>query len=595
MEFFEQPGQDGNVAAATKIFRLLFSLLKNMENKNHKVLALKYRPKNFKELIGQDIMVQTITNSINLNKLPNAYLLTGIRGVGKTTTARLISKALNCNKNFLKEENCNCNHCEEISNSKHLDVLEMDAASRTSIDDIRELIESSKYNPTSAKYKIFIIDEVHMLSKQAFNGLLKTLEEPPPHLKFIFATTELKKIPVTIVSRCQRFDLHRVSIKLLLENLKKISSLEGGKISEGALKLISKASEGSVRDSLSLLDRALVSEQINKKEIDENFVREMLGIADRSKIFELIKFIFAGDQKKSLESLRAMMNQGVEPTAFLNDLLEAIYHIQQRKILGNLESDLSISQFEIEMIDSISKDIKISTLILFWQFILKSLDELSIVSNPFLSLEMLLVRLIHLKEMPSYEKVLDSLKKDLSNIENTNIAPTKNTENLEKNIANKKNETIKLSKNQIKNITQTKPDLTSANNEILIKEKEINAKSILNFEDLIYLSAEKKEMELKYDLEKNVNLIKFSDGKIDISFNENLAKNFVKNLSEKLLEWTGRRWLITLTKAPGQKTFSEMQSIKKTELIQNGKNHEIYKKFKNIFPDAELIDILKKK
>jgi len=595
VEFFEQPGQDGNVAAATKIFRLLFSLLKNMENKNHKVLALKYRPKNFKELIGQDIMVQTITNSINLNKLPNAYLLTGIRGVGKTTTARLISKALNCNKNFLKEENCNCNHCEEISNSKHLDVLEMDAASRTSIDDIRELIESSKYNPTSAKYKIFIIDEVHMLSKQAFNGLLKTLEEPPPHLKFIFATTELKKIPVTIVSRCQRFDLHRVSIKLLLENLKKISSLEGGKISEGALKLISKASEGSVRDSLSLLDRALVSEQINKKEIDENFVREMLGIADRSKIFELLKFIFAGDQKKSIESLRAMMNQGVEPSAFLNDLLEATYHIQQKKILGNLESDLFISQFEIEIIDSISKDIKISTLILFWQFILKSLDELSIISNPFLSLEMLIIRLIHLKGMPSYEKVLDSLKKDLSNIENTNINPTKNTEDLEKNIAGKKNETIKLSKNQIKNIIQTKPDLTSVNNEILIKEKKTNVKSILNFEDLIFLSAEKREMELKYDLEKNVNLIKFSDGKIDISFNDNLAKNFVKNLSQKLLEWTGKRWLITLTKAPGQKTFSETQAIKKTELIEKGKNDEIYKKFKNIFSDAELIDILKKK
>jgi len=594
VEFFEQPGQDGNVAAATKIFRLLFSLLKNMENKNHKVLALKYRPKNFKELIGQDIMVQTITNSINLNKLPNAYLLTGIRGVGKTTTARLISKALNCNKNFLKEENCNCNHCEEISNSKHLDVLEMDAASRTSIDDIRELIESSKYNPTSAKYKIFIIDEVHMLSKQAFNGLLKTLEEPPPHLKFIFATTELKKIPVTIVSRCQRFDLHRVSIKLLLENLKKISSLEGGKISEGALKLISKASEGSVRDSLSLLDRALVSEQINKKEIDENFVREMLGIADRSKIFELLKFIFAGDQKKSIESLRAMMNQGVEPSAFLNDLLEATYHIQQKKILGNLESDLFISQFEIEIIDSISKDIKISTLILFWQFILKSLDELSIISNPFLSLEMLIIRLIHLKGMPSYEKVLDSLKKDLSNIENTNINPTKNTEDLEKNIAGKKNETIKLSKNQIKNIIQTKPDLTSVNNEILIKEKKTNVKSILNFEDLIFLSAEKREMELKYDLEKNVNLIKFSDGKIDISFNDNLAKNFVKNLSQKLLEWTGKRWLITLTKAPGQKTFSETQAIKKTELIEKGKNDEIYKKFKNIFSDAELIDILKK-
>ena len=201
-----------------------------MKNNIHKVLALKYRPKNFKELIGQDIMVETITNSIKLNKLPNAYLLTGIRGVGKTTTARLIAMALNCKKDFLKEENCNCENCNGIANSRHLDVIEMDAASKTGIDDVRELIDSSKYNPTSAKYKIIILDEVHMLSKQAFNGLLKTLEEPPPHLKFIFATTEVKKIPVTIISRCQRFDLHRVSVNALVKNLEKILNIEKGKI-----------------------------------------------------------------------------------------------------------------------------------------------------------------------------------------------------------------------------------------------------------------------------------------------------------------------------------------------------------------------------
>ena len=298
-----------------------------MEKNTHKVLALKYRPKNFKELIGQNIMVETITNSIKLNKLPNAYLLTGIRGVGKTTTARLIAKALNCNKNFLKEENCNCSNCEEIANSKHLDVLEMDAASKTGIDDVRELIESSKYNPTSAKYKIIILDEVHMLSKQAFNGLLKTLEEPPPHLKFIFATTEIKKVPVTIISRCQRFDLHRVPAKELLENLKKISKIENGKISDGALTLIVKAAEGSVRDSLSLLDRALVSQSIEEKEIEENFIRKMLGIADRSKILNLLHLIFQGDHKKSILQLRGLIDEGIDPNNFLNDLLELIYFI----------------------------------------------------------------------------------------------------------------------------------------------------------------------------------------------------------------------------------------------------------------------------
>ena len=562
-----------------------------MKNNKHKILALKYRPKNFEELIGQDAIVQTIVNSIKLDKLPNAYLLTGIRGVGKTTTARLIAKAINCKKNFILREKCNSNeycHCEEIRNSNHLDVLEMDAASRTGIDDVRELIESSRYNPTSAKYKIFIIDEVHMLSRQAFNGLLKTLEEPPPHLKFIFATTEVKKIPVTIISRCQRFDLHRVSIKILFDNLKKISKIENGKISDGALKLIAKAAEGSVRDSLSLLDRTLVDQHITEKEIDEPFVRKMLGIANRSKILELIHYIFQGDQKKSIKQLREMINEGIEPANLLNDFLEIIYFILQKKSLGNFDSNLSISDSEIDMINLISKDIDISTLIIFWQFILKGLDELSIVSNSILSLEMMVVRLIHLKDMPSYEGILDSINKSNLKNDNNNVI----TEKYTKVDINEKNEIKKISKDQIKNTLQTKPELGSANPNKLIEEK--NLGHISSFEDLIKLSSIKKEVELKHDLEKNVNLIKFSEGKIDIGFNENLGKNFVRNLSEKLLTWTGKRWVITLTKAQGQKTFSELKSIKKEELLEEEKNGEIYKRFKYTFSDAELIEVLKK-
>ena len=562
-----------------------------MKNNKHKILALKYRPKNFEELIGQDAIVQTIVNSIKLDKLPNAYLLTGIRGVGKTTTARLIAKAINCKKNFILREKCNSNeycHCEEIRNSNHLDVLEMDAASRTGIDDVRELIESSRYNPTSAKYKIFIIDEVHMLSRQAFNGLLKTLEEPPPHLKFIFATTEVKKIPVTIISRCQRFDLHRVSIEILFDNLKKISKIENGKISDGALKLIAKAAEGSVRDSLSLLDRTLVDQHITEKEIDEPFVRKMLGIANRSKILELIHYIFQGDQKKSIKQLREMINEGIEPANLLNDFLEIIYFILQKKSLGNFDSNLSISDSEIDMINLISKDVDISTLIIFWQFILKGLDELSIVSNPILSLEMMVVRLIHLKDMPSYEGILDSINKSNLKNDNDNVI----TEKYTKVDINEKSEINKISKDQIKNTLQTKPELGSTNPNKLIEEK--NLEHISSFEDLIKLSSIKKEVELKHDLEKNVNLIKFSEGKIDIGFNENLGKNFVRNLSEKLLTWTGKRWLITLTKASGQKTFSERQSIMAEQLLEKEKKGEVCKKFKNIFPDGELIEILKK-
>ena len=561
-----------------------------MEKIIHKVLALKYRPKNFKELIGQDIMVETITNSIKLNKLPNAYLLTGIRGVGKTTTARLIARALNCNKNFLKEENCNCEHCDGITNSRHLDVIELDAASKTGIDDVRELIDSSKYNPTSAKYKIIILDEVHMLSKQAFNGLLKTLEEPPSHLKFIFATTEVKKIPITIISRCQRFDLHRVPISILVKNLTKILDIEKGKVSSEALILIAKAAEGSVRDSLSLLDRALISQNIEGKEIDEIFIRKMLGIADKTKILNLLSSIFQGDQKKTIDQMREMINEGIQPINFLNDLLEIIYFIQQNKILGNFDSELSISESEQNIINSISKDIDMKTLIIFWQFILKVMDELHIVSNPILSLEMLVIRLVHLKDMPDYENLVNNLKNN--KIEEISLKDNEITEiKSQKKILNEDSQMTKISKDQIKNTIQTKPSLSSYEEKITTNESKINVSS---FKDLIQMASQKKEIQLKYDLEKNVNLIKFTEGKIDISFNQNLDKNFVRNLSSKLVEWTGSRWVITLSKEKGEKTFFETQNIIKNELINKEKEGEIYKNIKKFFLDAELLEVKKK-
>jgi len=571
-----------------KIFQVVVQLpLVKMKNKDHIVLALKYRPKTFSELIGQNVMVQTITNSIKLDKLPNAYLLTGIRGVGKTTTARLIAKALNCNKNFLKEEHCDCTHCEEISISKHLDVLEMDAASRTGIDDVRELIETSKYNPTSAKYKIIILDEVHMLSKQAFNGLLKTLEEPPPHLKFIFATTEIKKVPVTIISRCQRFDLHRISVEKLQDNLEKISKIESAKISKSALKLIAKAAEGSVRDSLSLLDRALVSETNSEKEINESFIRQMLGIADRSKILELFKAIFDGDQKKSINLLRKMIDEGAEPVVLLNDFLEIVYFMLRTKNLGDFEGDLSISESENKTINLISKDIDTKTLTIFWQFILKGIEEMSIVTNQILSLEMIIFRLLHLKEMPDYQEVLNLINESGSKIHEDMVSkdPQKKSYlNLEKS--------TKMSIEQIKNVVQTKSELSPSEPHSLIKESKLH--SVKTFNELIQLVSQNKEVELKYDLEKNVSLVNFSEGKIDITINDKLGKNFIRNLSEKLFMWTGKRWVISLTKKKGKVPFAELNLKKKQDLLKKAKESDFYKNFIKNFPDAELIEINKK-
>ena len=352
---------------------------------DNKILALKYRPQEFKDLIGQEVMAQTVTNGIRLGKTPNAYLLTGIRGVGKTTTARLIAKSLNCLKNSDGEINCSsdnfCDSCLEITNSNHMDILEMDAASKTGIDDIRELIENAKYSPTSAKFKIFIIDEVHMLSKQAFNGLLKTLEEPPPRLKFILATTEVRKIPVTILSRCQRFDLKRVNLEELFLHLKNIVKKENGSISDGALQLIAKASEGSVRDAISLLDRALISQSINNKEIQDQDVRQMLGLADRSKLILLFKEILSGNQIQAINHLKELIDSGLDVKNFLNDILEILYLFSRRINLGPIEKDLMISESETQLINEYSKNLDSQDLGLFWQLTIKTMDDLRIVGN----------------------------------------------------------------------------------------------------------------------------------------------------------------------------------------------------------------------
>ncbi len=553
--------------------------------KKNKILALKYRPQEFKNLIGQEIMVQTITNAIELGKTPNAYLLTGIRGVGKTTTARLIAKALNCQKNDDKKISCNtdkfCSTCEEIVNSNHMDVLEMDAASKTGIDDVRELIENSKYSPTNAKYKIFIIDEVHMLSKQAFNGLLKTLEEPPPSLKFILATTEVRKIPVTILSRCQRFDLKRVNIDSLCKHLIKISTQENGKITEDAIRLIARTSEGSVRDAVSLLDRALISQTLNQERtIEEKDVREMLGLADREKILFLFREVLSGKEKEALEFLKEMINSGIDAKNFLNDILEVLYLFSRRINLGLIEKDMTVSENEITLIDQFSKNIDMQDIGLFWQLTIKTMDDLRIVGNENLTLEMFIMQLVHLKNIEDKKEI------PADNFENKENQKQKNLigESLkDENLENKINQI----KNQMKNIEQIKKKPlkdTTINN---IK----NNLEIRSFQDLVDKAVTEKEIELKYDLERNVKLVSFNKGKIDISFNEKLNQNFIKNLTEKLLIWTGERWIISLSKNNNAKSMYEKNLEKKSSQLEKFEKSEITKQIKDAFPDAKLMEI----
>ena len=554
----------------------------------NKILALKYRPQEFKDLIGQEVMSQTITNAIKLGKTPNAYLLTGIRGVGKTTTARLIAKALNCTKNFSEGEKCkvseNC-HCKEIVESNHMDVLEMDAASKTGIDDVRELIENARYSPTSAQFKIFIIDEVHMLSKQAFNGLLKTLEEPPPRLKFILATTEVRKIPVTILSRCQRFDLKRVSEEKISEHLKMIADKENGKISNDAIKLIARTSEGSVRDSISLLDRALISQSINvNNQIEEHDVRQMLGLADKSKVISLFIEVLNGDEKQALKYLKELTDDGLDAKNFLNDILEVLYFFSRRVSLGPIEKDLSISENEIKLIDQHSNNIDMQDIGLFWQLTIKTIDDLRVTGNENLSLKMYIMQLIHLKNIDSKNQIVQS--------ENENIQIS-NEKLVGKKIDDKFPETNIPTqiKNQLKNTNQIKTNPEKS----LTKINQSNKIEIKSFQDLIDQANKEKEIELKYDLERNVKLVSFNKGKIDISFNEKLNKNFIKNLTEKLLLWTGERWIISLSKNVEAKSVYEINQEDKINKIEEFKKSKIAEDIKKAFPDAKLIDLKEEK
>ena len=552
-----------------------------------KILALKYRPKIFKDLIGQEVIAQTILNAIKIGKTPNAYLLTGIRGVGKTTTARLIAKALNCSKNTNENSLCNekdpCNHCGEIENSNHIDVLEMDAASKTGIDDIRELIESSKYNPTSAKYKVFIIDEVHMLSKQAFNGLLKTLEEPPQKLKFILATTEVKKIPVTILSRCQRFDLRRVGLDKIFDHLKQISNIEKGKISDDAIRLLARASEGSVRDAISLLDRALVFQSLKPTQaLQDSDVRKMLGLADKSKLIKLLKNVFEGDENAALKILRELIEEGLDARNFLNDILELIYLFNRRINLGPIEKELFVSESELELVEQVSKGLNVQDLGLFWQLTLKTIEDLSIVSNETITLEMYLMQLMHVKS-------IEEKYEDTNLLHSDNNATSKNLTEDKTVIDNKKKfKPTSLIKDQLKNIDQVK---TLTKNKPANKLEASKNFRVNSFADLIKLAEKNKEIELKYDLERNVKLARFEDGKIDINFNENLNKNFIKKLSQSLYEWTGKRWIISLSKEENLKTFHQEKVDKKEESLNQEKKSETFKEILKIFPDADLTDV----
>ena len=535
---------------------------------NSKVLALKYRPKNFKDIIGQNIIAETIYRSIEINKIPNAYLFHGIRGTGKTSIARIIAKAMNC-ENGIKAL-CSdklCKACEDITNSNHLDVIEQDCATATGIDSVRDLIEFCRYPPSSAKYKVLILDEIQAMSKAGAQSLLKILEEPPEYVKFIFCTTEIKKILVTMLSRCTRFDLSRVSFQTLLEYLKKIRKLENGKISDDALKLICKCSEGSVRDALSLLDRALLS-IIDNKEMTLKDAQSIFGHFDKSLIIDLIDYILHGDVEKTFKTYRIIYEGGGDPISFLNDFLEILYYIKNINSFKSSSNNFELNDQEYKQINELRKNVNTSDVILFWQFTIKTIEEIKIVSNQNISVEMFLYRLLHIQGSNFVnDKVQDDYK---------NSAIISN--NSEKQLDNK-------AINQMKNISQADEDYKTKKDE----NKKLN--EINSFEELVVICNSKKEMSLKYDLETNVNLVKFEKNMIEISFNDNLSKNFVKTLTSKLFEWTNQRWIITLSKKKGEISKKEVLKNQDLKIYNDFKNSEDYRKILNIFEDVKINNV----
>jgi DNA polymerase-3 subunit gamma/tau len=530
------------------------------------VLARKYRPRNFAELIGQDAMVRTLTNAINADRLPHAFILTGVRGIGKTSTARIIARALNCigadGTGGPTPAPCGvCEHCVAIAADRHVDVIEMDAASRTGVNDIRELIDGVRYRPVNALYKIYIIDEVHMLSASAFNALLKTLEEPPAHVKFIFATTETRKVPVTVLSRCQRFDLRRCDVDVLVAHFADIVKREGGEISDGALGLIARAADGSVRDGLSLLDQAMAhAGGIGTGDgVTEDAVREMLGLADGGRIHDLFELLMKGDIAEALDVFTELYNAGADPAVVLQDLLELTHRVTRIRIAPESAEGHGISQLERERGAAIATSLSLPALGRCWQILLKGLGEVRLSSSAAQAAEMVLIRLAYVSDLPSPADLIRRLT-DKSNAAGPDAAaaptPTPSDAAPVTSSAPPPRMPVAAVSGGATHF-EAQPDSTP------IQQTEAASQSgpvLLNsFEEMVALFEERREGILHSLLLKHVRLVSFEPGHLSFSADDNAPADLANRISRHLRDWTGEQWLVSLSDAPGAPTLREQR------------------------------------
>lgn len=549
-----------------------------MDNAQSHVLARKYRPQVFADLIGQEALVKTITNAIATNRLAHAYMLTGIRGVGKTSSARIIAKGLNCigedGQGGMTPNPCGkCRHCLDIAADSHIDVIEIDAASNTGVDNVREIIEGAKYNPVSARFKIYIIDEVHMLSKQAFNALLKTLEEPPARIKFIFATTEIRKVPITILSRCQRFDLRRLDEGLLSDHLGKITASEGAKAEEEALHLIARAGDGSVRDSLSLLDQAITQFNGDIKTAD---IRDMLGLADRSGLFDLYEAIMSGQVADALNLLDNQYNQGADPLVITQDMMDLTHWLTRVKIMPELANDLTVPETERVRGKKMAETLSMASLTSVWQMLLKGILEVKGADNALKTLEMLVVRLAYAADLPSPAQMIEDIKKNSSVID-VRPAPA---------VLAVQSVPVVQSSQSVSSPQMLSP--MGFQEAAPVVQASVPTVSIKSIADMAKLAREKREMLLAFNIENHVRPIEITDGKLVCSFTDSAPDKLSFDLTKFLTANTGINWTIETKLEGGAKTQSEVKEEKKNQQLAELKTHPVVGAVLNAFKGAKI-------
>jgi DNA polymerase-3 subunit gamma/tau len=564
----------------------------------YRVLARKYRPSTFADLIGQDAMVRTISNGFEAGRIPQAWVLTGVRGVGKTTTARILARALNYELADGSVTGPRIDmpvlglHCQAIMESRHLDVIEMDAASHNGVEDVRAINEAVRYAPVSARYKVYILDEVHMLSGAAFNALLKTLEEPPPHAKFVFATTEIRKVPITVLSRCQRFDLRRVDADLLVKHLQGIAGKETIEAEPEALALIARAAEGSVRDALSLFDQA-IAHAAGPVRVDD--VRGMLGLADRARIIDLFEALMRADLAGALRELRDQYDAGADPAMVLGDLAEFTHFVTRVKIVPAVADDVSLTETERTRGRAFATKLSMRVLARTWQMLLKGIAEVEAAGRPIAAAEMVLVRIAYAADLPTPDEVIRSLGDASASTAasspprgggNGGATPTMQT-------SSPRMEAPRGAPRAA--LVAAAPAVTpefAANNEPVARDTAgLPARAVPNFEALVALATEKRDIAIKSALERDVRLVRFEDGQLEIALEASAPRTLSGELSKKLSDWTGRRWMVVVSAEPGAPSLYAQAQTRKAELKDGVRADPLVQAVLARFPGAEIVDV----